>query len=711
MELCKKIFQLSIAFILAVGVLLGSVSVSASSEDTVPYDTYTYWDIYGSKSAVKTKDAFEVSGTISGTELGIGAFSDLQYIFSANDQLYILDSGNGRIVVLDRTYTPVEIIKEIEYNGEKLDFTGAKGLYVDKSGIYIADTEHERVIYLDESGAVGHILTRPNDPSVPKTFAFNPTRLVRDKSGYIYLLCEGSYYGMMVFSDTYDFFGFFGANNVKTTFAGAIKDAISSLFNTEEKHSASIKALPFSLLDLCVDSEGFIVAINGETSGQMRRFGFSGTNTFVKKGEFSNSSSDKYNFADNPVIFKDKDNKYEAYFQSKFRAITSDDKGFYYLIDDTNGKIFIYDNNCNCISIFGGGRQKGNQTGTFVSPSAVSVFDGKLLVSDFSTGEITVFANTEYGKLLMQADLLSLDNNYKAAEPLWEKILKQDKGCQLAYKGIAKAALKENDYSKAMKYAKIAVDRETYAAAFENVRNDFLLNNFVWIALIVVALISGFVAFTVISKKKQIVIIKNQVLKTALATPFHPIDSIQNVKYKNQGSVLTSVVILILFYISMVLTKLRVNFMFSTVTLSDFNSVLLLLGTVGVVAIWTVANWLVCILFDGKGKMKDIFCVTCYSLIPLIAFNFFYLIFSNILIPSTTSPFGLIQNVCYIYTAILLLLMITVIHEFSFFKAIATALATILGMAIVAFILFSMLTLWQDMISFIIGLFNEATLR
>ena len=45
---------------------------------------------------------------------------------------------------------------------------------------------------------------------------------------------------------TSEFFGFFGANNVKTTFASAIKDAITSLFNTEEKHSASIKALPFS---------------------------------------------------------------------------------------------------------------------------------------------------------------------------------------------------------------------------------------------------------------------------------------------------------------------------------------------------------------------------------------------------------------------------------------------------------------------------------
>lgn len=710
MKFGKRLWQLCVALILVMAMSIGTLNVAALSEESVPYDTYTYWDMYGSKTAVKSKATYEVSGKITGSSLGTKAFSDLQYIFSANDRLYILDSGNSRVVVLDRQMNIVEEIQDIVYAGEKLDFTGAKGLYVDDSGLYIADTEHERVIHITD-GIVTHVLTRPDDPSIPDTFAFTPSRLVRDESGYIYLLCDGSYYGMMVFSNSYEFFGFFGANNVKTSFGSALKNAITSLFDTETKHSSSIKSLPFSLLDLCVDSDGFIVAINGETSGQMRRFGFSGTNTLVKKGEFLNKSSDSYNFADNPVIFKDKDNQFDSWYQSKFRAITADAEGFYYLVDDTNGKIFIYDTACNCLSVFGGGRQKGYQVGSFISPSAIAIFEDKLLVSDFSTGEITVFVRTEFGKQLMQADKLSLKNDYENAKPLWEDILRQDEGCQLAYKGLAKAALKEKDYSKAMEYAKVAVDRETYAAAYEQVRNDFLLNHFAWIALAVVALVSGLVAFVVVGRKKQIVIIKNQTLKTALGTPFHPLDNMQNVKYKGQGSFLIATVILILFYISSVVVKLRVNFMFSTVSLSNFNSLLLLLGTVGVVAIWTISNWLVCILFEGKGKMRDIYCVSCYCLIPLIAYNLIYLVFSNVLIPSATSPFELIHSICYLYTAILLLLMITVIHEFSFFKAIATALVTVLGMAIVAFVLFSMLTLWQDMLSFIIGLFNEVTLR
>jgi len=95
----------------------------------------------------------------------------------------------------------------------------------------------------------------------------------------------------------------------------------------------------------------------------------------------------------------------------------------------------------------------------------------------------------------------------------------------------------------------------------------------------------------------------------------------------------------------------------------------------------------------------------------LIAYNFAYVILSNVLIPSANSPFELLGNICYLFTGVLLLLSVTVIQDFTFFKAIGTAIATVIGMAIVAFILFSMLTLWQEILGFILSVFNEVTLR
>ena len=95
----------------------------------------------------------------------------------------------------------------------------------------------------------------------------------------------------------------------------------------------------------------------------------------------------------------------------------------------------------------------------------------------------------------------------------------------------------------------------------------------------------------------------------------------------------------------------------------------------------------------------------------MLVYNILYIIMSNFMVSENGSSLSLLSTVCYLFTAVLLLLSITVIHDFSFFKAIGMSILIILAMAVVAFVLFSMLTLWQDMLGFVIGVFNEITLR
>ena len=706
----KFIFRLIVSALALILAFSSVTTAFAESIEDIPYTTYTYWEGYANKTPVKTKATHKAIGTIEGNLLGIGSFTELQHMVSYGGLLYVLDSGNSRIVVLDSDYNVKEQITGFDYEGERIEFKGAMGIFADESGLYIADTLNKRLL-CTKDGEIFKIITKPDDPTVPETFDFAPTKLVRDNNGYIYLLCQGSYYGMMVFSENYEFFGFFGANNVTTTFSNALKDLITSLFETEEKHNASVKQLPFSLIDICIDSEGFVTGLTGTTSGQLKRFGFSGTNILIKNANFTSTSSNGFNFADYPVSFVNMLSKYRVPLTSTFCALAADENGYYYIIDGTHGRIFMYDTACNILSVFGGGKQKGDQLGTFISPSSVCVYGDDLLVSDFFTGKITRFNITEYGKLLMNANTLTLKSKYEDAKPYWEEIHAQDKNCQLAYRGLAKAALKEKDYKTAMAYAKSGLDRETYAQAFEQARNEFISNNFWWIAILAVGLVALAVAFVVQSRKRSLVLIKNEKLRVALRTTIHPFESLQNIKYKKMGSVAIATAFMLLFYVATILAELNGGFMFKINDLSKFNAILPLIGTVGIVILWTVANWLVCILFEGKGNIKDIYCASCYCLLPLIFYNFAYIILSNVLIPSANSPFELFSTICYLLTAVLLLLMITVIHDFSFFKAIGTAIATIIGMAIVAFIIFSMLTLWQEILGFILSVFNEVTLR
>ena len=266
--------------LLTVAVLIAGiavVNVSAEEISNVPYTNYTYWKGYFNKTAVPTKAVYEAVKKLDASNPGVGAFNEVNHLYSDGEFLYIMDSGNGRILKLDRDYRATEIITSVTYNGENLEFKGAKGLFIKDGELFLADTENKRVLCV-KNGEVFKIIEKPESTAIPADYSFAPTRIIRDDNNYLYVLCDGSYYGAMVFDDKYNFVGFFGANNVKTTVFGAIKNMVTSLFETEEKHNASVQMLPYQIKDMCIDSSGFICAVNGEEAGQIRRLGTDGSN-------------------------------------------------------------------------------------------------------------------------------------------------------------------------------------------------------------------------------------------------------------------------------------------------------------------------------------------------------------------------------------------------------------------------------------------------
>ena len=693
---------------LVAGIL--SVSISAESISNIPYTNYTYWNGYANKTPVPTKAVYKATKTLDSNSLDITAFSEINQLYSDGEFLYIVDSGNGRIVKLNRDYKIEEILTSVSYNGNSLEFKGARGIFVKDGEIFIADTENKRILCI-KNGEVFRIVEKPDSTAIPADYSFAPTRLVKDNNGYMYVLCDGSYYGAMVFDDKYEFVGFFGANTVKTTVLGAFKNLVTSLFETEEKHNASVQALPYQMKDMCIDYEGFICAVNSEDKGQIRRLGTDGSNILKASDDFSSTSGDDYNFGDFPNYFTDSTSRYSTAIIQSFSAITCDNTGYIYCVDQTFGRIFIYDNKCQLIGVIGGGMSNGTQLGTFVSPNALAIFGNDLVISDFATGALTIFECTEYGKVLMEANLLSNAGEFSNAKPLWESINKQDKNCQLAYRGLANAYMEDGNYEKALSYSKKGFDRATYADAFKYVRNDFLSRNFPLIAILVLALIAIIVAFLIVSKNRKISIIRNDKCQIALAFMIHPLESLRLIREKGKSSALAATVLLAIFYVTKVVCNLNSGFMYGIVNKSTYNSLFILIGSVGVVILWTVMNWIVCMLAEGKASFKDVYCTTCYSLMPKTVYYILFTILSYIVIPSSNNGFALFSSISTIYMVILLLLSMVSIQEYTFSKAIGMAIVSVIGMAIGAFVIFVVLTLGQDFIGFIIGIIKEIVLR
>lgn len=695
--------------------LLSSFGVSAKNVtyDDIPYKNYTYWTEGGNKRAVETKAVYEPLTAVSLSEFGDSGKMQLEYVCrDSKGNINVLDSGNGAIYVFDSEYNYVCTVNSVDANGEKLSFTGAKGIcYDDNDTLYISDTQNQRVICRLADNSV-KILTKPESDIIPDGFSFAPLLAVRDNNGFLYILCEGSYYGLMVLSSEDEFIGFFGATQVQKSVLGAITDLITSAFETKEKHEASVKKLPYQIEDITVSTGGFITAVTSESKGQIRMFSPSGSNILRAKNQFSYTGGDDYNFADNPNSFVLATAKYGLLSYEKFAGVTSDNNGYIYALDATVGRIFMYDEYCNLISIFGGGISQGSQLGTFYTPVSIASVGDDLAVVDFINKNLTVFRLTDFGRKLKSAQQLTNEGQYSEAEPLWREILAKDKNCQLAYIGLAKAELEIGNYSAAMKYAKIGLDQKTYSQAYKFVRNQFISENFKWLALIAVLVIVLLFAVKRLLRKKGVTVKVNDKIKACFATIYKPIDTFnQEIRVKNNGSVVLAVSLLIIFYVSSVCTKLLGGFSFNLINLTDFNAFYTFLGTVGTVLLYTTVNWAVCTLFEGKGSIKNIFIASCYSLWPLIINYVLFIVLSHVLIPTDSSSLAIMGTAFEIMFVVWLLLSITTIHDFSFFKALGMTLLILLGMAVAIFVIFVMLTLGQNLIAFLLSVAQEIRMR
>ncbi len=720
-----------VALIMAL-LMLCSVGASAADVEDVPYYSYTYWEGPSRYEAVPMRPMYEAETQITSDLLGIDAMNDPTHICLSQDgqTLFILDSGNSRILAvntsdftLNGNYGQGGIIGQIQSAEGALDYTKAGGIYVsDDNKIYIADTENRRLLIVDAAGQLIHTLTKPTDVGVPEDLDFMPSRVIMDSKGYLYVVAKACYYGMLVYDTDYNFLGFHGSYAVEQTVMDTIKEWVTDLFMTNEKNAVSQKKLPSEIMDISIDSDGMLYTLSAGSYGQIKRLGLNGNQTLNYKFGFSNSSGDLTNFGEQSAT--EYWHKHYQYKQSLW-AITVDPDGFIYVIDKILGRVLMYDEECRVISVFGSGYGEGDQVGTFVTPEAIVSSNDSLYVLDFASKNVTVFRLTDYGRMFKEADLLTMAGEYSEAQPIWEQVLKLDANNQRAYEGIAKSLLAQANAAKAagdmesayplyeetMEYAELGNDQQTYSQAYEVIQKNWISNNFWWLFLACLALVGGIAALLVLSKKKKIFEIKNVKVKTALSVPLHPFQAFQSLKYQKTGSVGLAALFIVLFYLASVSEDLYGGFMYVLTDTSTYNALFTLIGTVGVLLLWVIVNWGICILNEGKGSLKEVFCMSAYSMTPMIVYSVIFTVASHLIPATDTSTFTIISVIMAIYTVLLLLIGMTVVHEYSFFKAMGMAVLSVLCMLLAAFVIFSVVLLSQQFIFFIIGVFDELMLR
>ncbi|OHE25183.1 MAG: hypothetical protein A2Z84_04995, partial [Tenericutes bacterium GWA2_35_7] len=127
--------------------------------------------------------------------------------------------------------------------------------------------------------------------------------------------------------------------------------------------------------------------------------------------------------------------------------------------------------------------------------------------------------------------------------------------------------------------------------------------------------------------------------------------------------------------------------------------------------LFTVGNWSVTTLMEGKGKYKEILMVTGYALFPIIIIGFPAVILSNFLTLEEMAFYTLIMGIAYALAAWMLFMGILNIHQYGLGKTVLAFIATFLAMAVMMFVGLLFFDLIQQFISFIASIYEELNLR
>ncbi len=707
MKKIAKIFALAAALIMIFGCLpLGA---------TTPYATYTY-SIDG--FALMSPDAYvpdrHVDSAYMGIEPEMNAPTDV-FVDSRNN-VYVADSGNNRIIVLDRFFKLKFYIDEfVNQNGVPDTLSTPSGVFVTEDYIYIADKNNNRIVMCNLDGSYYKTIEEPEADVFPAGSIYKPESVAVDEYGRIFVVSSTTYMGVIAINDEGVFQGFIGAQKVTI-------DPLTIIwrrFQTDAQRKQSMQYVSTEFNNIAIDENGFIYVTTSTIDPGNQQSAIEskeGKYAPVKKLNTAGSDIMKRNGFFGPGGEVDVSNLSTSTITgaSKIVDVAVGPEKTWSIIDQKRSKIFTYDEDGNLLFVFG---DMGQQLGNIQSAQSITYLDSDILVLDKVGNNISVYRRTEYGDLLLDAIRNTNERNYDKTADYWEEILKRNNNFDTAYIGIGKSLYRKAEYENSLEYFKAAYDTENYSESFKEIRKNWIANYIILIPIGVIAIVLAITFFNKYANKLN----KKTQLKKGRKTfweelvyanhlIFHPFDGFWDLKHEQRGSLRAALVWLAIAIVTFYYQDVGTGYIFKPVP--GFSSIFVQLAAVALpVGLWTLANWCLTTLFDGEGSLKDIFIATCYALVPLPILIIPSVLFSNVALANEATVINLLVSIAFVWCGLLLFFGMMVTHDYTFSKNILTSLGTIVGMAIIMFIGVLFSTLLAKIVSFISSIVTEISFR
>ena len=270
----RKVLKTALVAILAL-VMLTTVCFA----EFVPYPSYT---LDTSLKDMPTAPGYLPEKVIGGKMDDNISFKSPEDLYLYENMLIVCDTGNNRVVALniDNDY---EVMYTIEvFNGEDI-FAAPYGLCVANEELYVADKDNGRLVlfnvndgsYVREVGAPDLSLSAMQDVK------YQPIKVGVDSNERIFVVSSGATDGLIQIEQDGTFIRYFGSNSVTPN----LWELFLRRFMTTEQIKKRIVTIPIEYNNISVDSSDFIYVTTDNVSKlQIKRLNASGGNIMAING-------------------------------------------------------------------------------------------------------------------------------------------------------------------------------------------------------------------------------------------------------------------------------------------------------------------------------------------------------------------------------------------------------------------------------------------
>lgn len=629
--------------------------------------------------------------------------------------LYVADTGNHRIVKMDRD----GMLLGEYYGPREKPLKSPKGVYVDEDGgMFVADTGNQRIVHLSSEGEYIEEFIKPESELLGSNFNFDPSKICVGPTGYIYAV-KGQ---VILTIDAYNRFrGYVGQTEIGFRFV----DFLTRLFASEDQKRYITRRTAAPYINMAMDEKGVLYATSlDKAEGEIKKLNSVGKNIYRKYGNIKSESSIslfdslfKVSLETKSFTFGERRDDDNNVISPMFKDITVDVNGMVTVIEGQTGKIYQYDPDGNLLTVFGG---KGNQKGKFASPEAIEKDrDGRIYILDRVNANIQIFEPTKFIKTVHQATVLYSMGEYKEAFNKWKEVLAIDESYQLARFGIANTFYKQGEWKTAMEEYVLADDRVGYSNAFAEFRYGVFRKYF---ALVVLALVASVLVLVYVvtklrsvseyaldefgrsSKKMDI----REGLLISLGIVFRPLEVFESIKNgRERLNLIPGVIILFMVLATRLFNILIVHYPLADVDVRNANLMLEAVKLLLPAVTWVIASFAVTAILDGESKLREIFLIASYCMIPYILITLPLTVLSRVLSRNEIAFYALVSNGTWIWILLLFFLSLKSLNDYSVVKTAVTYFVSGVTMVLIWLVSILSYVLTGKLYQFISGILHE----